>query len=193
MTEARRHRTRFVVLVAAMAVALLAALAGIVVPTLSGRGGADTLPTGDAKRVADLDRLAEALDRYHARHGGYPVSSGSCADGRFDSDAEIAFLHDLEREGAIEAVPRDPDGVTATADDCRAMYGAKHYLYYSNGTKFALVASVDDPDAVPDDAAGVHLADGDRAWFDGSALVDDWGWSRNVYVVSAPALTEVRG
>ncbi|NHT18110.1 hypothetical protein [Cellulomonas sp. IC4_254] len=182
MTRLGSTRVRFAALVVLLAGALVAALVGLVLPTVSGAGA---LPRGDAKRVADLDRLAGALERYADEHGGYPVSTGTCAEGRFDSDAEVAFLAELEREAAIEAVPRDPG---ATGGGCRTMYGAKHYLYYSNGTKFALVASVDDRGAVPGGAAGVLLADGDRAWFDGSALLAHWGWSRNVYVVSSPAL-----
>lgn len=63
--------------------------------------------------------------------------------------------------------------------------------YYSNGTKFALIASVDDADAIPDNAAGVYLAEGDREWFDGSALIADWHGSRNVYIVSNQKLAEV--
>lgn len=182
MSRLGSTRVRFVALVVLIAGALVAALVGIVGPTVAGAGA---LPRGDAKRVADLDRLAAALERYADEHGGYPLSTGTCAEGRFDSDAEVEFLAALEREAAIEAIPRDPAG---TGGDCRTVYGAKHYLYYSNGTKFALVASVDDRGAVPGDAAGVHLADGDRAWFDGSALLADWGWSRNVYVVASPAL-----
>lgn len=70
------------------------------------------------------------------------------------------------------------------------MYGAKHYLYSSSGTKFALIASVDDADAIPDDAADAYLAEGDREWFDGSALITDWHWSRNVYIVSNQKVAE---
>src|SRR5690606_34641255 len=126
----------------------------------------------------------------------------TCAGGSFDSDADLGYLADHEREAVIDAIPRDPAGIAKVAkaergtdtiahEDCDTMYGAKHYLYYSNGTKFALIASVDDADAIPDDAAGVYLAEGDREWFDGSALIADWHWSRNVYIVSNQKLAEV--
>ncbi|KAB1640682.1 hypothetical protein [Gulosibacter chungangensis] len=38
--------------------------------------------------------------------------------------------------------------------------------------------------------AGVYLAEGDREWFDGSALIADCHWSRNVYIVSNQTLAE---
>src|SRR5699024_252347 len=100
------------------------------------------LPRGDAKRVADLDRLATALKTYKERHGGYPMRTDTCAGGTFDSDADLGFLADLEREAVIDAIPRDTAGIakttkteqgtstTASAEDCDTMYGAKHYLYY---------------------------------------------------------------
>lgn len=53
--------------------------------------------------------------------------------------------------------------------------------------------TADPADAIPDDAAGVYLAGGDREWFDGSGLITDWHWSRNVYVVSNQKLAEAAG
>lgn len=212
-----RSRIIFPVLIIAVSVAITYGLIRLTLPSLTGQTPTTNdssnqtaqeqeekkdLPRGDAKRVADLDRLAAALKTYKERHGGYPMSTGTCAGGTFDSDADLGFLADLEREAVIDAIPRDTDGIiksaktgqgtnaTATADDCDTMYGAKHYLYYSNGTKFALIASVDDADAIPNDAAGVYLAEGDREWFDGSALIADWHWSRNVYIVSNQKLAE---
>lgn len=212
-----RSRIIFTVLIIAVSVAITYGLIRLTLPSITGQNPTTNdssnqtarkqeekkdLPRGDAKRVADLDRLAAALKTYKERHGGYPMSTGTCAGGTFDSDADLGFLADLEREAVIDAIPRDTDGIikstktgqrtnaTTTADDCDTMYGAKHYLYYSNGTKFALIASVDDADAIPDNAAGVYLAKGDREWFDGSALIKDWHWSRNVYIVSNQPLPE---
>lgn len=212
-----RSRIIFTVLIIAVTVAITYGLIRLTLPSLTGQSPTANdassqtaekqeeekdLPRGDAKRVADLDRLAAALKTYKEQHGGYPVSTGTCAGGSFDSDADLGFLADLEREAVIDAIPRDPAGIaktikrepgastTASTEDCDTMYGAKHYLYYSNGTKFALIASVDDADAIPDDAAGVYLAEDDREWFDGSALIADWHWSRNVYIVSNQKLAE---
>lgn len=210
-----RSRIIFTVLIIAVTVGITYGLIRLTLPSLTSQAPAANdsrsqaaekheeekdLPRGDAKRVADLDRLAAALKTYKEQHGGYPISTGTCAGGSFDSDANLGFLADLEREAVIDAVPRDPAGIAktakaeqsteaASAEDCDTMYGAKHYLYYSNGTKFALIASVDD--AIPDDAAGVYLAEGDREWFDGSALIADWRWSRNVYIVSNQTLAEL--
>jgi hypothetical protein len=213
-----RSRVIFTVLIIAVTVGITYGLIRLTLPSLTGQTTTTTndstsqtaekqeeekdLPRGDAKRVADLDRLAAALKTYKEQHGGYPISTGTCAGGSFDSDADLGFLADLEREAVIDAIPRDPAGVAkitkagqdneaTSTEDCDTMYGAKHYLYYSNGTKFALIASVDDADAIPDDAAGVYLAEGDREWFDGSALIADWHWSRNVYIVSNQKLAEV--
>lgn len=213
-----RSRIIFTVLIIAVSVAITYGLIRLTLPSLTGQNPTtnnlsnqtaqkqeekEDLPRGDAKRVADLDRLAAALKTYKERHGGYPMSTGTCAGGTFDSDADLGFLADLEREAVIDAIPRDTDGViksakaeqgtstTTAAEECDTMYGAKHYLYYSNGTKFALIASVDDADVIPDDAAGVYLAEGDREWFDGSALIADWHWSRNVYIVSNQKLAQV--
>lgn len=211
-----RSRIVFTVLIIAVTVGITYGLIRLTLPSLSGQSPTANdsssqtaenqeeekdLPRGDAKRVADLDRLAAALKTYKEQHGGYPISTGTCAGGTFDSDANLSFLADLEREAVIDAIPRDPAGIAKTTktaqsteatstEDCDTMYGAKHYLYYSNGTKFALIASVDDADAIPDDAAGVYLAEGDREWFDGSALITDWHWSRNVYIVSNQKLAE---
>ena len=213
-----RSRIIFTVLIIAVSVAITYGLIRLTLPSLTGQNPTtnnlsnqtaqkqeekEDLPRGDAKRVADLDRLAAALKTYKEQHGGYPISTGTCAGGSFDSDADLSFLADLEREAVIDAIPRDPAGVAkitkagqdneaTSTEDCDTMYGAKHYLYYSNGTKFALIASVDDADAIPDDAAGVYLAEGDREWFDGSALIADWHWSRNVYIVSNQKLAEAK-
>ncbi|SNS61263.1 hypothetical protein SAMN06309944_0999 [Micrococcales bacterium KH10] len=215
-----RSRIIFTVLIIAVSVAITYGLIRLTLPSLTGQTTTTNdnsitqtiekeetkdLPRGDAKRVADLDRLAAALKTYKEQHGGYPISTGTCAGGSFDGDADLSFLADLEREAVIDAIPRDTGGViksakaergtstTTAAEECDTMYGAKHYLYYSNGTKFALIASVDDADAIPDDAAGVYLAEGDREWFDGSALIADWHWSRNVYIVSNQKLAAAAG
>lgn len=74
-------------------------------PTAQKQEEKKDLPRGDAKRVADLDRLATALKTYKERHGGYPMSTGTCAGGTFDSDAELGFLADLD-----ETVARRPRG-----------------------------------------------------------------------------------
>lgn len=211
-----RSRIIFTVLIIAVTVAITYGLIRLNLPRLTGQSPAanssssqtagtqeeeNDLPRGDAKRVADLDRLAAALKTYREQHGGYPISTGTCAGGSFDSDADLGFPADLEREAVIDAIPRDPAGVTKTTkaeqsteatgtEDYDTMYSAKHYLYYSNSTKFALIASVDDTDTIPDDAAGIYLAEGDREWFDGSALIADWHWSRNVYIVSNQKLAE---
>lgn len=121
-----RSRIIFTVLIIAVSVAITYGLIRLTLPSLTGQTPATNdsstqtaqkqeekkdLPRGDAKRVADLDRLAAALKTYKERHGGYPMSTGTCAGGTFDSDADLGFLADLEREAVIDAIPRDTDGV----------------------------------------------------------------------------------
>jgi hypothetical protein len=39
------------------------------------------------------------------------MSTGTCAGGTFDSDTDLGFLADVEREAVIDAIPRDTDGI----------------------------------------------------------------------------------
>ncbi len=220
-----KHNVIFTALIVIIAVAIAYALVVLTLPIIvgdsnkkqitpmqsktessRGDGSRQPLPTGDAKRVADLDRISNSLKDYGQKYGGYPESrSMTCDSGDFDTDAELLFLFDLERAAVIDGIPRDVDGManaakmhTASSSDlsagaCETMYGAKHYLYYSNGSKFALIASVDDISKIPKGKDNAfYLGNGDYEWFDGSALIGKWGWSKNVYIVTSEPLKPLK-
>lgn len=147
--------------------------------TVENRGVLAKDETADQRRLTDLQKIVEALEAYKADNNYYPKSTGLCKWG-WDGDNHPAFLFILEKKGYIDSIPRDPEGINN--DYCETMYGGKHYLYYSDGEKFALLALMSEPQ----DDINMPLVSGDLAWFDGTFVKRAWNWDKNLYIIKQP-------
>ena len=151
---------------------------------------ADKKSTIDEQRLRDINQIAEALDAYYEKYGVYPVSKVTC-EWQFDADTSPTFLIELIQDNIVDNLPHDKEGLADT--NCKTIYGAKHYMYYSNGTKYAVLANLTDTTASYNGRYNVQrLTDGDRVWFDAtSKLLGSWGWSNHTVLITNPALDKV--
>ena len=88
----------------AVVVALLAIAAGVVGPRVSSEMAA----ARDGRRIADLQRVREAIERYHDDTGRYPEPSRNPSFGGWDVSLDGDFVHALSEEGYLPADLVDP-------------------------------------------------------------------------------------
>jgi hypothetical protein len=92
----------------------------------------------DARRLDDLKRIGEALDRYRDRHGSYPVVGIAtlCA---YDFDAGCAL------QEVLDPIPRDP-------------LTNQSYWYSSDGQSFTVFVQLENTPAAGCATVPAHLA-----------------------------------
>lgn len=108
-------------------ISIIGLLASVVISSLNGARA----KAKDARRLADMRAIQQALELYNTSMNAYPVAASwrsQCAAwGSYASDQVIPGLVPQY----IQAFPSDPDMVTASNFCC--------YLYYSNGTDYKLL------------------------------------------------------
>jgi len=114
--ERGRGKRAFTLIDLTVAGSVLVILAGALVPRLSHQASGSR----DARRVRDIERVAEAIERYHADHGEYPAPAGNPTYGGWDVCHDGDFIPALTAGGYLPAPACDPVG-----DD------AYHYRYYT--------------------------------------------------------------
>lgn len=126
-----RRNSGFTIIEMLIVVAILAMLAGVLVPVLEDSSAS----ARDARRAADLKAVQAALEAYKRVNGSYPDTSGawqgdSTGDGGYGYDA-TGYIPGLVPQ-FMQALPKDPDSVYPDATN--------GYMYRSDGTdyKFAL-------------------------------------------------------
>lgn len=85
-------------------VSVIALLAGVLVPN-SRRYLSEHR---DARRLAHVERLSLAIERYHDDKGHYPTPVGSASFGGWEASTEGAFLAVLVEEGYLDGPLLDP-------------------------------------------------------------------------------------
>ena len=146
----------------------LAALAAILTPRVLDR----LALARDARRLADVVAIREALERHRAERGDYPPAHRSASAGGWDVSHDGAFLAELVRAGYLDEERHDP------LDD-----DAFHYRYYrydggefgcAHGPFFVLgVRAFETAGFAPLDPGSFRC--GDRDWSDGLAYVTGGG------------------
>lgn len=101
-----------------LGISALALLAG----TLGPRVVARLALARDARRLADVAAIREAIERYHADRGVYPEPRRCASAGGWDVSHDGGFLPELVAAGYLPEVPVDP------IDD-----EDFHYRYYRYG------------------------------------------------------------
>lgn len=116
--EPRRPRTRgFSLLEVVIVVAVLGLIAGVATPRIQRR----LAVARDARRLADIVKVREAIERFREDNGRWPAADTNAAYGGWDVSLDGGFISELVRAGYLEGPARDPK------DD--ATYHYRYYVY----------------------------------------------------------------
>jgi len=85
-------------------VAIMSILAGVIVPQLTGRQAA----ARDARRLADLHVVIDAIEQYYAETHQYPAADKSAKHGGWDVSHDGNFISELVTKGYLRTVIGDP-------------------------------------------------------------------------------------
>ena len=96
-------------------ISILAILAGTLIPRVANRMAS----ARDARRIADIHAVRDALDQYYLDHGQWPASHPNSSYGGWDVTQDGDFVPELVEKGYLSEPPRDPIN-----DD------TYHYRYY---------------------------------------------------------------
>jgi prepilin-type N-terminal cleavage/methylation domain-containing protein len=96
-------------------VSVLAILAGAMIPRINNRMAS----ARDARRLADVQELRAAIERYHADHGTWPAARQNEAYGGWDVSLDGDLVPELFAKGYLDQPCEDP-----LNDDLH------HYRYY---------------------------------------------------------------
>lgn len=111
----RAPREGFTLVELVIVVSILAILAGVMIPKLTGR----MAKARDARRLADLRAVTAAIDAYYADTGEYPAPNENAEMGGWDVSHDGNFINDLVNKGYLREPAVDPIN-----DD------SHHYRYY---------------------------------------------------------------
>ena len=144
----------------------------------SGTRTQTTPATRDARRMSDLQTLAQGLENFHAARGHYPVTAdyvASCWKG-----AGANWIADNGNynwsAGILASQPHDPVDTCLWPHDKAFDSSTAAYAYYSDGTKYVLVARLEES-GNPNTSHNAQTK-----WFDGRSLETAHGWFGRAYV-----------
>jgi prepilin-type N-terminal cleavage/methylation domain-containing protein len=83
---------------------ILAILAGALVPRVSNRMALSR----DMRRLADIETIKAAIERYCAEHGSPPPAQENASYGEWDVSQDGAFIPELVQRGYLKETPVDP-------------------------------------------------------------------------------------
>lgn len=100
----RTPRLGFSLIELVVVISILAILAGVLVPRVS-----DHMRSArDARRLADVKTLRNAIEQYYMDKGSYPAPHKNSSYGGWDVSHDGDFVQDLLEMGYIEDVVADP-------------------------------------------------------------------------------------
>ena len=114
-------RGGFTLIELVVVISILAILAGALIPRVTNR----MAQSRDARRLADLRSIKNAVDQYYIDKGYYPAAQQNAAFGGWDVSQDGDFIPDLLSEGYLQAIPKDP------LNDDTYQY---RYFVYDKGT-----------------------------------------------------------
>lgn len=115
--QSLRTRSGFTLVELIAVVLILAALAGVLVPRVSDRLAA----ARDARRLADIGRIRDAVERFFLDKGRYPAPAPNPAYGGWDVSNDGDLIPELVEAGYLERAPADPLNTDA--------YAYRYYVY----------------------------------------------------------------
>ncbi len=98
------RRAGFTLIDFVIVLSVLAILAGAMIPRFTTRLAA----TRDARRLADVEAVRDAIERYYRDKGVYPAPKANAAAGGWDVSDDGDFIPELVERGYLSAVPKDP-------------------------------------------------------------------------------------
>jgi general secretion pathway protein G len=100
----RTARRGFTLIELVVILSILAILSGVLVP----RVGSHLRSSRDARRLADIQAIREAVEQYHLDRGAFPPANTNSAFGGWDVSNDGDFIQVLCDYGYLEETPRDP-------------------------------------------------------------------------------------
>jgi len=85
-------------------VSIMALLSGVVAPRISHHQRS----ARDARRLADLKRIRNAVEQYHMDRGVYPVAKTNSFKGQWEVSTDEHFIQVLQQEGYLDQLIEDP-------------------------------------------------------------------------------------
>jgi general secretion pathway protein G len=102
-----KHTARnsgFTLMELVIVIAILAILAGTLVPRISNRMAS----ARDARRIADAHAIRNAIDQFYLDHGRWPKHEPNATYGGWDVSQDGLFIPELVEKGYLTEMPRDP-------------------------------------------------------------------------------------
>lgn len=110
-------RSGFTLVELIVVISILAVLAGVVVPKVQSH----VQKSRDARRLADIRAIQEAITSYYTDRGSYPPPIKNGSYGGWDVSSDGNFIDELVKTGYLSEVPTDP------IND--ATYHYRYYVY----------------------------------------------------------------
>lgn len=111
----RSNRHGFTLIELVVVISILAILAGALIPRVTSH----MAETRDARRLADIRAVQQAIEMYYVDRFAYPPAKENARAGGWDVSNDKDFIPELVKTGYLPEAPRDP-----TNDD------TYHYRYY---------------------------------------------------------------
>lgn len=104
MKVTRRALRGFTLIELVVVISILAVLSGVVIPRVSSHQRA----ARDARRLADIKTLRNAVEQFHMDRGEYPVPKANSFKGHWEVSTDKHFLEVLHEEGYLDREFADP-------------------------------------------------------------------------------------
>lgn len=117
MRASTRNRGGFTLIELIVVISILAILAGALIPRVTNR----MAHARDARRLADMRTIKNAIDQYYIDKGYFPDPRQNAVYGGWDVSQDGDFIPTLLSEGYLQSIPKDPIN-----DDT---YQYRYYVY----------------------------------------------------------------
>ena len=116
----KRHLRGFTLIELVVVISILAILSGVLVPRVTNHMKA----ARDARRLADVKTVRNAIEQYYLDKGSYPSADANSVFGGWDVSNDGNFIDALRDSGYLEETPQDP------IND--ATYHYRYWVYSAN-------------------------------------------------------------